>query len=110
MAAIRARQRDLDAGGWELDNQHWTHSLLMCMAGLRAIASVTSGDRQAGEWERLADTMLAEAARDGTSTGSRRSQVEWALAIPMPLRAFAGAAVLLVRVATAPVRRRTRGR
>ena len=65
VAAIRARQHDPDAGVWELDNQRWTHSRLMCVAGLRAIASVAAGGRQAGEWETLADAMLAEAARDG---------------------------------------------
>ena len=39
VAAIKARQADADAGVWELDDQRWAHSRLMCVAGLRAIAA-----------------------------------------------------------------------
>ena len=38
VAAIMARRDDPDAGVWELNDQRWTHSRLMCVAGLRAIA------------------------------------------------------------------------
>ncbi len=40
VAAIEARWGEPDAGIWELDNQHWAHSRLTCVAGLRAIADV----------------------------------------------------------------------
>ena len=36
--AITARWTEPDAGIWEIDNQPWTHSRLICAAGLRAIA------------------------------------------------------------------------
>ncbi len=65
VSAIRARHDDPDAGVWELDDRRWTHSRLTCVAGLRAIASAGAGARQAGDWENLADAMLAGAARDG---------------------------------------------
>ena len=64
VAAIKARQSDPDAGVWELDNRRWTHSRLICVAGLRAIASAGAAGRQAGDWEALADAILADAAHD----------------------------------------------
>ena len=39
VAAIEARWQEADAGLWELDNQHWAHSRLTCVSGLRAIAA-----------------------------------------------------------------------
>ena len=65
VAAIKARHGDPDAGLWELDDRRWTHSRLTCVAGLRAIASAGAAARQAGEWEALADGLLASAAQDG---------------------------------------------
>jgi alpha,alpha-trehalase len=64
VAAIKARQADADAGVWELDDQRWAHSRLMCVAGLRAIAAAGAAARQAGEWEALADAIMADAAGD----------------------------------------------
>ena len=64
VAVIKARQSDPDAGVWELDNRRWTHSRLMCVAGLRAIAAAGAAGRQAGDWEALADAILADAAHD----------------------------------------------
>jgi alpha,alpha-trehalase len=64
VAAIKARQADPDAGVWELDNRRWTHSRLMCVAGLRAIAAAGAAGPQAGDWEALADAILADAAHD----------------------------------------------
>ena len=64
VAAIRARWADPDAGVWELGNQRWAHSRLTCVAGLRAIAAAGAAARQAGEWEALADAILADAAGD----------------------------------------------
>ena len=62
--AISERWQDAEAGLWELDDQHWTHSRLACVAGLRAIAAVARGThdgygfRQAADWSALADTIL----------------------------------------------------
>lgn len=62
-AAIEARWHDADAGIWELDDQRWAHSRLMCAAGLRAIATHASPP-QAAVWSSLADAIVADAASD----------------------------------------------
>jgi len=60
-AAIEQRWTQPDAGLWELDDRHWTHSRLACAAGLRSIAAAAGrqGDRQAAEWTGLADKIMA---------------------------------------------------
>ena len=63
VAAIEARWGDVDAGIWELDNQHWAHSRLMCVAGLRAMTA-TASSSQGGAWSALADTIAADVAGD----------------------------------------------
>jgi alpha,alpha-trehalase len=63
VAAVKARRDDPDAGVWELNDKRWTHSRLTCVAGLRAIARAATS-RQAGEWEALADAILAGVSRD----------------------------------------------
>ncbi|MGH9106453.1 MAG: glycoside hydrolase family 15 protein, partial [Acidimicrobiales bacterium] len=63
VAAIEARWTDPDAGIWELDNRHWAHSRLTCVAGLRAIAAVAAPN-QAARWEGLADAIAADVASD----------------------------------------------
>jgi GH15 family glucan-1,4-alpha-glucosidase len=63
VAAIRDRRDDPDAGVWELDDKRWAHSRLACVAGLRAIAGVAASP-QAGEWETLADSLLASVSSD----------------------------------------------
>jgi GH15 family glucan-1,4-alpha-glucosidase len=63
VAAIRDRRADPDAGVWELDDKRWAHSRLTCVAGLRAIAGVATS-KQAGEWEALADSVLASVSGD----------------------------------------------
>jgi GH15 family glucan-1,4-alpha-glucosidase len=62
--AIAARWREPDAGIWELDDAPWTHSRLICAAGLRAIAAALSGsERERRErWLGLADTIVADTA------------------------------------------------
>jgi alpha,alpha-trehalase len=62
-AAIEARRDDPDAGVWELNDKRWAHSRLMCVAGLRAIAGAATS-KQAGEWDALADSILAGLSRD----------------------------------------------
>ena len=63
VAAIGKRWQDPGAGVWEIDDQRWTHSRLICAAGLRSMARVAPL-RQAGEWESLADTLVAAASAD----------------------------------------------
>ncbi len=63
VAAIQARWGDADAGIWELDNEHWAHSRLMCVAGLRAIAA-GAPPGQGAAWSGLADAIAADAGAD----------------------------------------------
>jgi GH15 family glucan-1,4-alpha-glucosidase len=63
VAAIEARWGDPDAGIWELDNQRWAHSRLMCVAGLRAIAGAAAS-HQTGAWSSLADAIAADVGSD----------------------------------------------
>lgn len=59
---IAARWTEPDAGIWEIDNQPWTHSRLICAAGLRAIARLPHAGRAAGDWLALADRITADTA------------------------------------------------
>jgi GH15 family glucan-1,4-alpha-glucosidase len=70
-AIIKCRN-DPDAGVWELEDRAWTHSRLICAAGLRAAAAqiATAGD--AAQWSSLADTIVAE-----TSTTSLHASGRW---------------------------------
>jgi alpha,alpha-trehalase len=69
--AIETHWTEADAGIWELNNRHWTHSRLMCVAGLRAIATHGAGGRQAAAWETLADAILADVASDSVHQSGR---------------------------------------
>ncbi len=61
---VEQRWTDPDAGIWELEPRHWTHSRLACVAGLRAAARVAPGPARTGAtWTTLADTILAETGR-----------------------------------------------
>jgi alpha,alpha-trehalase len=57
--AIRQRWREPDSGIWELEPDRWTHSRLICAAGLRAISAAYAGGRAAGLVE-LADAITTE--------------------------------------------------
>jgi GH15 family glucan-1,4-alpha-glucosidase len=59
VAAIEGRWREPDAGIWELDPDAWTHSRLICVAGLRRIASHHSTELAARHLA-LADALLAD--------------------------------------------------
>ncbi|MEE1787073.1 glycoside hydrolase family 15 protein [Streptomyces sp. SP17BM10] len=90
--AIAARHREPDAGIWELDADRWTHSRLICAAGLRAIAAVPgAGGGRAARWEALADLIVAEACADCLHPDGHwqrspgRTGVDAALLLP-PLR------------------------
>jgi GH15 family glucan-1,4-alpha-glucosidase len=64
--AIRKRDREPDAGIWEIDDRRWAHSRLMCAAGLRAVAAAPScGDGETAEsWRRHAQELVASVDRD----------------------------------------------
>src|SRR5580693_4604620 len=59
--AIEKRWTEPDAGIWELEDRHWTHSRLACVSGLRSLAAAASGPpsgyRQAARWSALADSL-----------------------------------------------------
>lgn len=59
--AIEQRWREPDAGIWEIEPDTWTHSRLICAAGLRAIAAQQPSER-GFEWLALADAIVAETA------------------------------------------------
>ena len=63
-AAIDARWQEPDAGIWEIDNRLWTHSRLICAAGLRQAARTLGGHRTPGapHWSALADRIVAATA------------------------------------------------
>ena len=61
--AIDQRWHEADAGIWELDPDHWTHSRLICAAGLRAVAAAPEAHRQRARWTTLADTIIAHTAQ-----------------------------------------------
>nr|WP_218189277.1 glycoside hydrolase family 15 protein [Tersicoccus phoenicis] len=68
--AIEKRWQEPDAGIWELHNEKWTHSRLICVAGLRAIARHAPGP-DAARWEGLADTILAATATTSVHPSGR---------------------------------------
>jgi GH15 family glucan-1,4-alpha-glucosidase len=65
VAAIERRHGEPDAGIWELEPERWTHSRLICAAGLRAIAVHAPGRERGPGWLALADRLIADAAADG---------------------------------------------
>jgi alpha,alpha-trehalase len=60
--AIGQRWQQAEAGIWELHDDHWTHSRLACVAGLRSMAAATAtrGARSGAQWSALADTIMAD--------------------------------------------------
>lgn len=64
VSAITARWREPDAGIWELDNHRWAQSRLICVAGLKAIATAGVSTTHAAAWSALADTILADTDTD----------------------------------------------
>lgn len=74
--AIAQRWREPDAGVWELEPDAWTHSRLICAAGLRSIASREPAGEQAGDWLALADAITADTSAHALHPSGRwqRSQ------------------------------------
>ena len=67
-AAVALRQREPDSGVWELEPARWTHSRLICAAGLRAMSAAVDGRP---EWDRLADSLVADATAWGLHPSGR---------------------------------------
>ncbi len=60
--AKRWREPDTDAGIWEIEPDAWTHSRLICAAGLRRIAGCGPTGEQAARWVSLADEIVSDTA------------------------------------------------
>ena len=60
-AAIAQRRDEAEAGIWELEPDIWTHSRLMCAAGLRSVAARPGAGRRASAWLALADDLVSRA-------------------------------------------------
>lgn len=70
--AIGHRLDDLENGVWETEPRHWTHSRLVCVAGLRAIAAQEGVPGALGAAaEPLARHVLAELERTGVHRSGR---------------------------------------
>lgn len=71
-AAIVARWREADAGIWELEPpREWTHSRLICAAGLRAISAHTAARKHASRWLATADAIVARTSRRALHSSGR---------------------------------------
>ncbi|MEV6769739.1 glycoside hydrolase family 15 protein [Nocardia sp. NPDC051030] len=87
--AIAAQRDRPDAGIWEIDDEHWTHSRLACAAGLRAVAAVRASGADVARCTALADTLVAEAARTSLHPSGRwqrspqHPEVDAALLLPI---------------------------
>ncbi len=69
--AIEKRWKEKDSGVWELEERHWTHSRLMCAAGLRQIAKKGAPPSSAARWLALADSITAETGVTGIHWSGR---------------------------------------
>jgi GH15 family glucan-1,4-alpha-glucosidase len=73
VAAIEQRwqETDSDAGIWEIDPDAWTHSRLICAAGLRQIATSGPGGEQGAQWVSLADQIVSDTAEHALHPSGR---------------------------------------
>ncbi|MGA4789517.1 glycoside hydrolase family 15 protein [Nocardia sp. AB354] len=77
-----------DAGIWELDDRLWTHSRLICVAGLRAVAAAPATGADAQVCTTLADRIYAATAASCRHSGRWQratdlTQVDAALLLPI---------------------------
>jgi alpha,alpha-trehalase len=61
LGAIEQRWQEPDAGIWELEPRHWTHSRLICVAGLRAMAATNTPSNWSAHALSLSDHLLDQA-------------------------------------------------
>jgi len=92
-AAIEARRHEPDAGIWELEPDEWTHSRLICAAGLRAISGCAPGGETPARWLALADSITAAAAARAVHPSGRwqRSPADGRVDAALLLPAIRGA-------------------
>jgi hypothetical protein len=69
--AIEQRWQEPDAGIWEMDDEPWTHSRLICAAGLRAASSACATGAVAARWTSLADAIVADTAAHAVHPSGR---------------------------------------
>ena len=69
--AIEHRHDEKEAGIWEVEPNLWTHSRLICVAGLRAIAEQGGSHRWRNTAVSLADGLLSEADRTSLHPSGR---------------------------------------
>jgi GH15 family glucan-1,4-alpha-glucosidase len=69
--AISSRWQERDGGIWELENQHWTHSRLACVAGINSICAAGAPQSLLGRWTSLADAILADTSKSGVHPTGR---------------------------------------
>ncbi|MBA3844290.1 MAG: glycoside hydrolase family 15 protein [Actinobacteria bacterium] len=93
VSAIEARWREPDAGIWEIDPDAWTHSRLICAAGLRAISAHHPGGEHAARWLALADQITADTSAHALHRSGRwqRSRGDQRLDVALLLPAIRGA-------------------
>jgi GH15 family glucan-1,4-alpha-glucosidase len=63
LCAIEQRSSERESGIWEVGPDHWTHSRLISVAGLRAIAEQPAPERWRTRALTLADSLLSEVDR-----------------------------------------------
>ena len=69
--AITKRWQEPDAGVWEIAPEPWTHSRLICAAGLRAISARHPAGERATSWLTLADRITADTSADALHSSGR---------------------------------------
>jgi alpha,alpha-trehalase len=91
--AIDARWREPDTGIWELSPDHWTHSRLICAAGLRAVGACRSAGDRAPRWVALADAITADTSARALHRSGRwqRSPSDERVDVALLLPALKGA-------------------
>ncbi|MGN6167937.1 MAG: glycoside hydrolase family 15 protein [Solirubrobacteraceae bacterium] len=91
--AIASRWSEPDAGIWELDPDQFTHSRLICAAGLRQISRHNPGLEKGHEWLALADQITAAASGEALHPSGRwqRSPTDERIDAALLLPAIRGA-------------------
>jgi len=70
-SAIEERWQQPDAGIWEIEPDAWTHSRLICAAGLRAISAHQPARERAATWLALAERIIADTAAHAVHPSGR---------------------------------------
>ena len=71
LGAIDRRWTEPESGIWELEPNAWTHSRLICVAGIRAICRAGASPSWTTDYLALADTILARTASESLHTSGR---------------------------------------